>query len=285
MRLPRQLLHRKIDSHKGDFGHILILAGSANFIGAAVLCAHAAIRCGAGLVTIGIPKGLNEVLLKIKPQEVMTLPLPQTKKKTLGVTAYKDIKKFMAKADILAIGPGLSQNKSTQKLIKKVIKTAGKPMVIDADALNALSKDLDLLKNAASAIKIVTPHSAEMMRLTGIDVKSINKNRLNIAKSFAKNYNVTVVLKGKDTVVASQGKTPYINKTGNPGMSTAGSGDVLTGIIASFLSQGLSAFDASKYGAFIHGLAADIAASKKTQMGMISSDIIDNIPAAIKKYS
>ncbi len=285
MRLPRQLLHRKTNSHKGNFGHILILAGSPNFIGAAVLCAHAAIRCGVGLVTIGIPKGLNEALLKIKPQEVMTLPLPQTKEKTLSVLAYRAIKKFMGKTDVLAIGPGLSQNKSTQRLIKKVVRATDKPLVIDADALNALSKNLCLLKKIPSNIKIVTPHPGEMMRLTGIDIKFINKNRLNIAKNFAKNYNVTVVLKGKNTVVASRGKRPYINKTGNPGMSTAGSGDVLTGIIASFLAQGLSAFDASKYGTFIHGLAADIAASKKTQMGMISSDIIDNIPAAIKKCS
>ncbi|MCK9595553.1 MAG: NAD(P)H-hydrate dehydratase [Candidatus Omnitrophica bacterium] len=279
MRLPTRLLRRKADSHKGDFGHVFILAGSAGLSGAAVLCAKAALRSGAGLVTLGIPASLNGPIIKIKPPEVMTLPLPETKEISLSPAAYNKIKEFSRKTDIIAIGPGLSQNKATQELILKVIAGIDKPMVIDADGLNSLGKQRKQFRGNI----ILTPHPGEMSRLTGLPVPVIQKNRKKVAKEFANEYNVEIVLKGKNTLVADNKDNFYVNKTGNPGMAKAGSGDVLTGIIAAFLGQGLNLFQAAKYAVYLHGSAGDLAAKKKTQISMTASDIIDMLPEAIKK--
>jgi NAD(P)H-hydrate epimerase len=288
MRLPRRLLQRKVNAHKGDFGHIFILAGSQRFSGAAVLCSEAAMRSGAGLVTLGIPKSLNDAIIKIKPKEVMTLPLPETKEVTLSLTAYKEIKEFSKNIDVLAIGPGLGQNNSTQALVRKVVTKINKPMVVDADGLSALVGHLNLLLITDYRLpitRILTPHPGEMARLLRISINKVQGKREEIAKKCAKDYNSTVVLKGYRTVVADSKGRVYINKTGNPGMATAGSGDVLTGMIAAFLGQGLTAFDASKYAVYLHGLAGDLAAKEKTQTGMIASDIIAKIPEAIKRCS
>ena len=286
MRLPTRLLQRNPDSHKGDFGHIFILAGSARFSGAAVLCSLAAMRQGAGLVTLGIPNGLNNAIIRIKAKEVMTLPLPQTREGTLSLAAYKNIKEFIKNINVLAIGPGLGQNKATQSLVRKIICNIKIPMVIDADGLNALVGHLESVKvSKYQGVKdiILTPHQGEMARLLGKKIPEIQNNREEIAKRFAKDYNITVVLKGHNTIVADYKGNLYINKTGNPGMATAGTGDVLTGMIAAFLGQGLNAFEASKYAVYLHGLAGDLAAKEKTQISMIASDIIDKIPEAIKK--
>ena len=239
-------------------------------------------RAGAGLVTLGIPAGINNAVIKIKPKEVMTLPLPGTRQGGLSVAAYKKVQGFIKKTDVLVIGPGLGQDKSTQGLIRKVISRINKPMVIDADALNALAGHLNLLRATSDErlATIITPHPGEMARLLGISVKKVQKNRKELAKKFAGQYKVTLVLKGHNTVVADYRNNLYINKTGNPGMSTAGSGDVLTGIIGAFLGQGLDAFNAAKYAVYLHGLAGDLAAKEKTQIGMIASDIVDKIPEA-----
>lgn len=287
MRLPMRLLQRKPKSHKGDFGHIFILAGSARFSGAAVLCAEAAMRSGAGLVTLGVPKGLNQAIIRIKSKEVMTLPLPETKDGTLSLGGYSKIIDFIKGASVLVIGPGLTQNKSTRSLIRKVISKVNRPMVIDADGLNALAGDLDRLKpKGQKPIDVIlTPHPGEMARLLGVSTAKIESNRAAIAKKFAIALGLTVVLKGYKTIVADYRGKSYTNITGNPGMSTAGSGDVLTGMIAAFLGQGLSVFEAGKYGVYLHGLAGDFAARDKTQLGMVASDIIEMIPEAIKKCS
>jgi len=285
MRLPTQLLRRKADAHKGDFGHILILAGSARFSGAAVLCAESAMRSGAGLVTLAIPKSLNTAVIKIKPKEAMTLPLPETKEGSLSLSAYGKIKEFASNIDVLVIGPGLTQNKSTQKLIRKVINNIHKPKVIDADGLNALAGHLNILHTGQSGqrIALLTPHPGEMARLLGVGVKEIQNNREEIAKKFAKKYRVVLALKGYKTIVSDYSGNSYINRSGNPGMATAGSGDVLTGMISAFLGQGLGAFKAAKFAVYLHGVAGDLAAEEKTQISLIASDIIDKIPSAIKK--
>jgi len=279
------LLRRKADAHKGDFGHILILAGSARFSGAAVLCAEAAMRSGAGLVSLGVPQGINNALIKIKPKEVMTLPLPQTRLGGLSFKGFSKIADFLKKADLLIIGPGLGQEKTTQELIRKLVRNVNKPMVIDADALNALSGNLKYLRttNDERRTTIITPHPAEMARLLRTTVKRVQGNRELIAKKFAADYGVVLVLKGHNTIVADYKGNLYINKTGNPGMATAGSGDVLTGIIGAFLAQGLDAFNAAKYAVYLHGLAGDLAAKEKTQISLLASDIIAKIPEAIKK--
>ncbi|MDD5109155.1 MAG: NAD(P)H-hydrate dehydratase [Candidatus Omnitrophica bacterium] len=277
-------MRRKVKTHKGDYGHILILAGSIRFSGAALLCAESALRAGAGLVTLGTPKGLCPALISKKPKEVMILPLPETKEGTLSLAAFAKIDHFLKNADVLIIGPGLGKNKSTYALIKKIIKKTRFSMVIDADALNALNNHLGILKAHKGEI-ILTPHQMEMSKLFSINVNLIKKNRKLIANKCAKHYNSIIILKGHSSVVTDGNKHLYINKTGNPGMATAGSGDVLSGIVGAFLAQGLNTFRAAKYAAYIHGLAGDIAAKDKTQMGLIASDIINRIPDAIKKSS
>lgn len=276
------LYNRRPDSNKGDYGHIFALAGSLGFTGAAVLCVRSAMRTGAGLVTLGIPKSLVTIVAR-QIVESMTKPLPETSAKTLNVSSYKEILEFSKKVDVLAIGPGLSRNPSTQKLVRKVILGVRKPMVIDADGLNALAGHLNLLRTADLGFtKILTPHPGEFSRLVDRPVAYIQKNRQTLAKSFACRYNVVLVLKGKDTIVSSPTGRTYTNKTGNPGMATAGSGDCLTGIIAALLAEGFSGFEAAKLGVYLHGLAGDLAAKDKTQAGMIASDIIEKIPAALK---
>ncbi len=281
MRLPARLLHRSPDANKKDFGHVFILAGSVSYTGAACLCAQAAMRAGAGLVTLGVPESLYEVVVA-RVLEVMVVPLPQTNQRSLSEKAFKNIKKFLEKADTVLLGPGLSRHTQTQRLIRSVITCASSPMLLDADGLNALEGRVDLLRHVKNPI-VLTPHPKEMSRLTGFSVKQIQENRKEVAKNFALRYNITLVLKGHRTVVADKEGKVYINETGNPGMATAGTGDVLCGIIAAFLAQGLSSYEAAKFGVYIHGLAADYAAKDKTQISLIASDIIDYLPIAFKR--
>ena len=258
------------------------------FTGAAVLTCTAAIRSGAGLVTLGIPRSVSSAVIKIKPLEVMLRPLSETKSGALSISAYKPIQEFLKQADIVVIGPGLSQDKSTQGLVRRLVKTVDKAMVIDADGLNALAGHLDLLRNTRITQRrntIITPHPGEMARMLGVGVGEVQRNREKISSRFARDYKVTVALKGRNTVVADYKGNLYINKTGNPGMASGGTGDVLTGIIAAFLGQGLDEFSAVKYAVYIHGLAADLAVKEKTQVSLIASDIIGKIPAAIKRCS
>jgi ADP-dependent NAD(P)H-hydrate dehydratase / NAD(P)H-hydrate epimerase len=283
LKLPVSFRKRKRSSHKGNFGHVFIIAGSRRFSGAAVLSAEAALRCGAGLVTLGIPESINSAVIKIKPIEVMTLPLPETAEGTLSASGYKKILDFIQSVDVVVIGPGLSRHASTQQLARKLIKAVTKPAIIDADGLNAAAACPGIL-----AGKLITPHPGEMARLLGARGASFSAGhaqRKEVAKQFARYYNVTIVLKGHRSVVADgQGKV-YLNTTGNPGMATAGSGDVLTGMIAALLGQGLDKFNAAKYAVYLHGLAGDLAAREKTEVSLIASDIIAYIPQAIKKSS
>jgi NAD(P)H-hydrate epimerase len=284
MRLPTRLLRRKPDAHKGEFGHIFILAGSLKYSGAAVLSGLAAMRSGAGLVTLGLPKSICVPVIKIKPKETMILSLPETEEGSLSASGYAKIMNFIKGTDIAVIGPGISRNKSTLALARRLIKQVNKPMVIDADGLNALIGHLNFLRDTRYAIRdtILTPHPGEMARLLGVNIAKVQNRRKEIAKKFAQDYKVTLVLKGRNTVIADYHGNLYVNKTGNPGMSTAGTGDVLTGMIAAFLGQGLSAFEAAKYATYIHGLAGDLAAKEKTQISLVASDIIEKIPKAIK---
>ena len=287
MRLPTRLLRRKPDSNKSDFGRVFILAASPEFSGAAVLSAEGALRSGAGLVTLGLPRGLNNAIIKIKPKEVMTLPLPQAASGALSVAALERIKLFLKKTDVLLVGPGLGLERSTKLLVQKVIRSFDKAIVIDADALNVLAGDKAALKLAAKKASdiVLTPHPGEMGRLLGISAKKVQQKREALARKFARDNRVVLALKGFRTVVVDWKGNLYINNTGNPGMSTAGSGDVLAGMVAAFLAQGLEGFAAAKYAVYLHGLAGDLAAKEKTEMGMIASDIISKIPQAIRRSS
>ncbi|MEE9604172.1 MAG: NAD(P)H-hydrate dehydratase [Candidatus Scalindua sp.] len=287
--LPK-LIPRKKNTHKGNYGRVLVLAGSPGMTGAAYLCCKAALKSGSGLVTLGIPKSLN-FIMETKLTCVMTHPLPETKAVTLSNKGREEILKLCEKHDVIALGPGLSQQPETKKLILWLIKTIDRSIVIDADGINALMGNLHILYNIKKNV-VLTPHPGEMSRLINLDsAKDVQKKRLDIATQFVKSMHkqlgkerdFILVLKGDKTIVANYNKV-YINHTGNPGMATAGAGDVLTGIIVSLIGQGFNVFDASQLGVYIHGLAGDIASKKKGEVSMIASDILDFLPDAFIRY-
>ncbi len=273
---------RKKNTHKGSYGHLLIIAGSVGMTGAACLASEAALRSGCGMVTLGLPESLN-IAVEKKLTEVITKPLPETKQKTLSKKALSEIIALLKNKDATVIGPGLSQHKQTKELILRLLPKLNIPTVLDADALNSLVNKVSIVKKAKAPV-VMTPHPGEMARLINIKTEYIQKNRKAVALDFAKRYNVTLVLKGHNTVVAHPDHKAYVNKTGNPGMATAGSGDVLCGIIGSFLAQGASPYEAAKQGVYLHGLAGDLAARKIGEVSLIAGDILKKIPAATKRF-
>ncbi|MBL7085330.1 MAG: NAD(P)H-hydrate dehydratase [Candidatus Omnitrophica bacterium] len=271
---------RKSDSHKGDYGHVFILAGSVGLTGAAYLASRASLLSGSGLVTLGLPKSLNSIM-EVKLTEVMTKPLAETVNSTLSLGALPQIKKILPAIDALAVGPGLSRNPQTQKLVHKLLSTVTKPLVLDADGINALIGKLTVFSKIKAKV-VLTPHPGEISRLLNLSIAEIQKNRSKIAKEFAQKYNLVLVLKGHRTVVASGKGQIYVNETGNPGMASGGCGDVLTGMIASFLGQGISPYLAAKLAVYVHGLAGDYAAKEKGQISLTAGDVLDKLPQALK---
>ncbi|MDO8746581.1 MAG: NAD(P)H-hydrate dehydratase [Thermodesulfovibrionales bacterium] len=273
-------------SHKGDYGHVLVIAGSRGKTGAAFMCAKACLRAGAGLVTIGVPESLLDIF-QSRVTEEMTLPLPDKGDGTLSLKALEKILEFLSeKADVLAIGPGISVTDDTKKLVRELLLNSTAPAVIDADAINSLEGNKQVLKKARSPI-ILTPHAGEMERLLRQSsvkdaklIAKIEKDRINTAISFAKETGTYLVLKGVPTVIAVPEGRVFINPTGNSGMASAGTGDVLTGMLSGFLGQGLTPLEASILGVYMHGLAGDIAVKSKGEHSLIASDIIDSIPEA-----
>jgi ADP-dependent NAD(P)H-hydrate dehydratase / NAD(P)H-hydrate epimerase len=275
------LPNRKPDAHKGDRGRVFILAGSVGLTGAAALSATAALRTGSGLVTLGIPKSLNDIL-ECKVTEAMTWPLPEVRKnRCLALRARGDIAPQLAKSDAVAIGPGLGTHKETIILIRRLIEDLTCPTVIDADALNALVGHLDILKKCPVPL-VLTPHVGEFSRLTGQSIADVRQNPIELAKNFAQHVGHTIVLKGAPTLVAQPDGCVYVNPTGNAGMATGGTGDVLTGVIASLIGQGLTPQIAAQLGVYVHGLAGDWVATHKGQQGLIASDMIQALPEAFK---
>lgn len=271
---------RRRTSHKGDYGRILIVAGSPGMTGASHLAASAAMRAGSGLVTVAVPRSLNPIL-EVKLTEAMTLPLPETSAGTLGMEAGDEILRVADKFDVVVIGPGLSRHPETVRMARMLVENLSAPMLIDADGLNALAEDVGILKKIKSQV-ILTPHPGEMARLLKKDTAVIMGDRIAIVTEFARAYRVTLVLKGALTIVADAEGGVSINASGNPGMASGGSGDVLAGIIASFWGQGMSAVDAARAGVFVHGDAGDRAALRLGERALIASDVIDRLPTAIE---
>ena len=271
---------RAADAHKGAFGHLLVIAGSAGYSGAAYLTSQAAALSGSGLVTLAIGKSLYPIMAT-KLTEVMTKPFFETKDYSLSLLAEKDLVVFSEECSALAIGPGISLNKETQHLVRNLIGSLDKPVVLDADGINAFAGHLDALKSAKAKL-VLTPHAGEMARLIGKDVSEINNARKDVALAFANEYNTVLVLKGHNTVVAAPGQEIYVNETGNPGMATGGTGDVLTGMIASFVGQGMDAFNAAAAGVYLHGLAGDLAAKEKGTLSLIATDLLNKLPEVLK---
>jgi ADP-dependent NAD(P)H-hydrate dehydratase / NAD(P)H-hydrate epimerase len=272
---------RPSDAHKGDFGHVLVIAGSLGKGGAAGLTALAALRAGCGLVTLGIPESCQKAL-EFHPLEVMTVPLPETANGTLAVEAKDLIVEQLQGKSALAIGPGISTDPETVQLLREVLPTIQIPMVLDADAVNCLALDggLELLKNSEV---VLTPHPKEMSRISGLSTQEIQANRIETASRFAQENSVHLVLKGARTILAFADGSVFINPTGNPGMATAGSGDVLTGIIAGLIAQGLEVRQAVIAGTYLHGLAGDIFAEKSAEASLIAGDLLNGIPESLSR--
>ncbi|MDP3704253.1 MAG: NAD(P)H-hydrate dehydratase [Candidatus Omnitrophota bacterium] len=281
--IPTGLLPRRpVTAHKGDMGHVFLLAGSREFSGAAALCTTGALRVGAGLVTLGLPRSLHAPMVE-KLTEAMFKVLPETKEGSLSLQGLPEIVSTVEKMDAVGIGPGLSQHPQTKDLIRQLLPKITKPLVLDADGLNALAEDLGILKQRLLPM-IVTPHPGEMGRLIRQSAEDVQRDRERTAVEFAKFYKVIVVLKGHATIVASYDGSVYINETGNPGMASGGFGDVLTGMIAGLLGQKLSLFDAARLGVYLHGLAGDLAANAQGEVGLLASDLAARIPEAIRRY-
>jgi len=249
---PGLLSPRPAEAHKGDVGHVFVIAGSVGLTGAAALCGLGVLRAGAGLVTLGLPSSLND-LMEIKLTEVMTTPLPETKRRTLSARALPDLLSMIERVDAVAVGPGLSREAETKQLVRQLLPRITKPCVVDADGLNALADEPQVLKRLTLPV-ILTPHPGEMGRLIRQSAEDVQRDRERTAAEFAKLYRVVVVLKGHRTVVANVDGEVYINDTGNPGMASGGMGDVLTGLIAGLLGQKLPLFDAARLGVYLHGL-------------------------------
>jgi len=266
------------NAHKGDFGRVFIIAGSQGMTGAAALSASAAVRSGAGLVTAGIPESLYDIL-EVKLTEAMTKPLPQTTSRTLSTDALDVALEFASKCDTVALGPGLSTHDETKEFVKQFIMSCPKPMVVDADAINALAENPDILAKTSSPV-VITPHPGEMARLLKVSVSEIEEDRIGAVRKGVNLWHCTILLKGARSLIATPDGRLWINSTGNPGMATGGSGDVLTGIIAAFIARGMAVQEAALAGAYIHGLAGDLAAEEKGHFSLAAGDIIDFLPRA-----
>lgn len=265
---------RPLKAHKGDFGKILLLCGSRGYTGAAVLAAMGALRTGAGLVYLGVPESIYAIEA-VKLTEPVVFPLPD-EGGMLSEKAVPIVESMLGKMDAVLIGPGLGQSSGTLSVLKTVLQNATCPVVVDADGINLISAHKDILRGR-TASTILTPHEGEFQRLAGPIVESREAS----AAAFANMHHVIVVLKGHHTVI-TDGEWLYRNTTGNPGMAVGGSGDLLAGVIASLLGQGLTPLTAAAAGAWLHGAAGDICAAEIGQYGMLPTDMIKVLPRLMK---
>ncbi|RJQ53599.1 MAG: NAD(P)H-hydrate dehydratase [Actinobacteria bacterium] len=276
LRLPK----REFDAHKKSVGRVLVVAGSVGMTGAAAMTAQAAMRAGSGIVTLAIPQSLNPIL-ESKLTEVMTVPMPETLSRSLLASGADAIIELCSSFDAVVVGPGLSLNESTVELVRTLVARVPLPMVLDADGLNAVVNKAELLKKRKGEL-IVTPHSGELARLLSTTTAEVQDDRVGYAKRAASEWRSTVVLKGAGTIT-SDGVFTVVNPTGNPGLATAGTGDVLSGIVGSLLAQGLEPLWAAASAVYLHGLAGDLAARELTEHCMLASDVISFLPKAFRR--
>jgi NAD(P)H-hydrate epimerase len=267
---------RYSNSDKGNYGKILVVAGSRGMTGAACLTGGAALRTGSGLVYMTAPLSILSIYAG-NLLEALTIPLEDENKGYITKESVSEILSHLEDVDVAAVGPGLSVGGETKDAVFSIIKSSKVPIVLDADGINLLAKDLSVLRNLRTQM-VITPHPGEMARLLGISVKEVQSDRINIARSFSKEWGVITVLKGSRTIIASPEGEIYINATGNAGMATGGSGDVLTGIIASLIGQGVKPLDAAVAGVYIHGLCGDNVAQRNGEHGLIAGDLVQEIP-------
>ena len=273
-----QLPVRRLDSHKGSYGRVLIVGGSRGMAGAAGLAGIAALRGGAGLVTVACPDSVAGIVAGYEPS-YLTLPLPSDPQGLLAIAAVDLV--LRREVDVIAVGPGLGQSAELGRLFVQLLEQAPVPLVIDADALNLLIGKTDLLDRRQQPT-IITPHPGEFARLTAMTVKDVQAHRQELAIRFAREHSIVLALKGHETVV-TDGDRFAVNTTGNPGMATGGSGDVLTGLCSALLAGGLEPFGATRLAVHVHGLAGDLAAQTRGQISLIASDLLDALPGAFKQ--
>ncbi|MBI3410075.1 MAG: NAD(P)H-hydrate dehydratase [Planctomycetes bacterium] len=275
--LPR----RQPESNKGNYGRILVIAGSRGMSGAAVLCGSAALRAGAGLVRVAVAEGILPIVAASNPC-YMTVPLTQDDDGRIAGEALAELRPWIAQNDVLAVGPGLGKSHSLSRMLRELLAETQLPIVLDADGLTAFAdQPADLIDHAGPVV--ITPHPGEFARLLKADVPTVQAHRAELAAKFARDHRLVVVLKGHGTVV-TDGTRSYVNKTGNPGMATAGAGDVLTGVIAALIGQRLDPFAAAQLGVYLHGLAGDLVCEARGEVGLIASDIVEAIPESFRKW-
>ncbi|MBI4950091.1 MAG: NAD(P)H-hydrate dehydratase [Deltaproteobacteria bacterium] len=274
---------RRADTHKATYGHLLVLAGSPGMTGAAYMTAMAAMRTGAGLVTVGVPQSLHDIM-EAKTVEAMTAGLPETTDKALGLVSWPRVRELLRDKAALVIGPGVGNRNDIYLLIEKIASGIECPLLIDADGLNAISGDVSFLKSMKAPV-VLTPHPGEMARLLKTTVKDVQADRVASALKLSALTGGTVVLKGASTVIAGTDGQIYINTTGNAGLATAGTGDILAGMIGALLAEGYSPVEASIAGVHIHGLAGDAVRDATGEIGMIATDLLPRIPLMLNSFT
>ncbi len=289
--IPRRLITREqcaqwmparpADAHKGRFGHVLVVGGSVGLAGAPMMAGESALRVGAGLCSVAVPRSIYTTSAS-SLREAMVYPVADAPPGCLSAESVDGLQNMLKRANVLAVGPGWSTHPPAREALRRLLEVAEVPCVIDADALNCLALEPDILP-AQHPPMVLTPHPGEMARLMNTDTASVQANRLQVAEEAAKRFGAVVVLKGARTVVATPEGRIWVNPTGNPGMATGGSGDALTGAVAGLLAQGLDAEQSAVVGVYLHGLAGDLAAEEAGQAGLIAGDIIRHLPEAIRR--
>lgn len=276
------VMPRKADAHKGSFGHLLVVAGAKGKTGAAILCGEAAMRSGAGLVTI-LATHEGRRALETKSREVMLESIVEGDESPLPDEVGERLQELVAGKAALAIGPGCSTDPAVAALVMKLLTETELPTIVDADGINILAQHPDAAGELSLPL-VLTPHPGEMARLANTDVKTVQADRVGMARAQAARFGAVVVLKGAHTVIAASDGSLFVNPTGNPGMASGGMGDILTGLIGSFLSQGHDPLEAACLGAYLHGLGADHASVNLGERGLVASDVIDTIPGILRSW-
>lgn len=277
-RLAPLLSPRPRVSHKGTYGRVLVVAGSQGMTGAAVLAGRGALRGGAGLVTLAVPAGIQPIVAS-QIVEGMSHPLGQATATCLGWGAKGDLLRLLAEAHVLALGPGLGRGEDTAALVRSLLPQVTVPLVLDADGLAAIRGRVEILTKIPGPV-VITPHLGEMAGLCGLTVEAVQAQPLELARQKAAEWGVILVLKGARTIIAAPNGATALNPTGNPGLASGGTGDVLTGLLAGLIGQGFSPFWAAVGGTFLHGMAGDLAAAEKGEMGMLAGDVVEYLPTA-----
>ncbi len=279
---PIELPKRDKNAHKGDFGEVLFIAGASSYFGAPYFSALSFLKAGGGYSRLATPISISSFLAN-KGSEIVFIPQRETPSGSIALKNKDELLKLSEEVDMVVMGPGISLNKETQELVRQLAQEIKKPLLIDGDGITAISKDIEIIKNR-KAETILTPHMGEMSRITKMEISEVNKNKIEVLQRTAKKLGAMIVLKGAHSLIGYPDETVFINMSGNPGMATAGSGDVLTGTIAAMFGLGLSLRDAVRMGVFLHGFSGDLAVADKGEDGITAQDILDYLPATLKRY-